>query len=206
MPASSSNPLPNRPLGLFTAYGLEVEYMLVDGETLDVAPAADALLEAAAGKLTDEFLNGDVAWNNELALHVIELNCNGPRPSLDGLGAAFAANVRLANEKLGREAKEIEWLLRAEVAERHRQSQSVPSPPQPVASALCLQRQGLGDRCIAAPLQEAGGNCRECFDRRTQERRMGLCPFQCSCPIRRHATDLSRFRRVAKPRGDLSIG
>ena len=77
--------------------------MLVDGETLDVAPAADALLEAAAGKLTDEFLNGDVAWNNELALHVIELNCNGPRPSLDGLGAAFAANVRLANEKLGRE-------------------------------------------------------------------------------------------------------
>ncbi len=42
-----------------TAYGLEVEYMLVDGETLDVAPAADQLLEAAAGELTDEFENGD---------------------------------------------------------------------------------------------------------------------------------------------------
>ncbi len=77
--------------------------MLVDGDSLDVAPAADALLEAAAGTLTDELENGDVAWNNELALHVIELKCNGPRPSLDGLGAAFAANVRLANEKLGRE-------------------------------------------------------------------------------------------------------
>ncbi|RPI61490.1 MAG: glutamate--cysteine ligase, partial [Lysobacterales bacterium] len=62
------------------------------------APAADALLEAA-----DELENGDVAWNNELALHVIELKCNGPRPSLDGLGAAFAANVRLANDKLGRD-------------------------------------------------------------------------------------------------------
>ena len=68
-----------------------------------MAPAADQLLEAAAGELTDEFANGDVAWNNELALHVIELKCNGPRPSLAGLGKAFADNVRLANDKLGRE-------------------------------------------------------------------------------------------------------
>jgi carboxylate-amine ligase len=89
-----------KPLRLFDAYGLEVEYMLVDAETLDVAPAADALLEAAAGELTDEFPNGDVAWNNELALHVVEFKCNGPRPSLGGLGAAFAANVALANAKL----------------------------------------------------------------------------------------------------------
>ena len=75
MPASNSNPPPDGPpkaLRLFEAYGLEVEYMLVDGESLDVAPAADQLLEAAAGELTDEFENGDVAWNNELALHVIE--------------------------------------------------------------------------------------------------------------------------------------
>jgi carboxylate-amine ligase len=105
MPASNSNPPPDptRPLGLFDAYGLEVEYMLVDGERLDVAPAADQLLEAAAGELTDEFANGEIAWNNELALHVIELKCNGPRPSLAGLGRAFADNVKLANEKLGRE-------------------------------------------------------------------------------------------------------
>jgi carboxylate-amine ligase len=107
MPASNSpppaDPSPGRPLGLFEAYGLEVEYMLVDGETLDVAPAADALLEAAAGELTDEFENGGVAWNNELALHVVEFKCNGPRPSLVGLGAAFQDNVRLANDTLGRQ-------------------------------------------------------------------------------------------------------
>lgn len=90
-------------LGLFAAHGIEVEYMIVDGERLDVAPKADLLLEAAAGELTDEFENGDVAWNNELALHVIEFKCNGPRPSLVGLGEAFHANVRLANDKLGRE-------------------------------------------------------------------------------------------------------
>jgi carboxylate-amine ligase len=107
MPENSSQPpaesSPDRPLRLFEGFGIEVEYMLVDGETLDVAPAADALLEAAAGELTDEFENGSVAWNNELALHVIEFKCNGPRPSLAGLGSAFHDNVRLANDKLGRE-------------------------------------------------------------------------------------------------------
>jgi hypothetical protein len=92
-----------KPLRLFEAYGIEVEYMLVDGESLDVAPKADMLLEAAAGGLTDEWENGAVAWNNELALHVIEFKCNGPRPSLKGLGQDFAANVKLANDKLGRE-------------------------------------------------------------------------------------------------------
>jgi len=99
-----SPPSPSKhTLGLFDAYGIEVEYMIVDGETLDVVPVADRLLEAAAGELTDEFENGDVAWNNELALHVIELKCNGPRPSLAGLGKSFAANVAIANEKLARD-------------------------------------------------------------------------------------------------------
>lgn len=90
-------------LGLFAAHGVEVEYMIVDVERLDVAPKADFLLEAVAGELTDEFENGEVAWNNELALHVIEFKCNGPRPALAGLGSAFHANVALANDALGRE-------------------------------------------------------------------------------------------------------
>jgi gamma-glutamyl:cysteine ligase YbdK (ATP-grasp superfamily) len=90
----------SRPLGLFEGYGVELEYMLVNAETLHPAPAADELLEAAAGELTDEFENGPIAWNNELALHVIEFKCNGPRPSLAGLAEDFAANVRLANAKL----------------------------------------------------------------------------------------------------------
>jgi glutamate---cysteine ligase / carboxylate-amine ligase len=117
MPASNSNPPTDpavddsrpaeRPLRLFEAYGIEVEYMLVHAETLDVAPAADSLIEAAAGHLTDEFENGAVAWNNELALHVIEFKCNGPRPSLDGLGRDFADNVALANRKLDRDGMHL---------------------------------------------------------------------------------------------------
>jgi hypothetical protein len=94
---------PVGPLGLFDAYGVELEYMIVSEESLDVAPAADRLLEAVAGELTDEFENGDIAWNNELALHVIELKCNGPRPSLAGLADAFQRNVALAREALERD-------------------------------------------------------------------------------------------------------
>src|SRR5262247_908205 len=109
MPKSSSSPPPKptapsealpETLHLFDAHGIEVEYMLVDAETLDVAPPADALLEAVAGELVEEFENGDIMWNNELALHVIELNCNGPRRSLAGLGRALADNVVLASSKL----------------------------------------------------------------------------------------------------------
>jgi glutamate---cysteine ligase / carboxylate-amine ligase len=90
----------DRPLGLFSAFGVELEYMLVHEGTLEVAPAADELLEDVAGELTDEWENGEIAWNNELALHVLELKCNGPRPSLAGLAQAFAENVALANTKL----------------------------------------------------------------------------------------------------------
>jgi gamma-glutamyl:cysteine ligase YbdK (ATP-grasp superfamily) len=99
-PADSSSLAPDRPLRLFEAVGIELEYMIVHNGTLDVHPSADQLLEAVAGELTDEFLNGEIAWNNELALHVIELKCNGPRRSLAGLAAAFAANVELASGEL----------------------------------------------------------------------------------------------------------
>ncbi|HEU4617997.1 MAG TPA: glutamate-cysteine ligase family protein [Gammaproteobacteria bacterium] len=90
-------------LGLFDAYGVELEYMIVSQESLDVVPAADRLLEAVAGELTDEYENGEIAWNNELSLHVVELKCNGPRPSLAGLADAFQDNVRLALDTLERD-------------------------------------------------------------------------------------------------------
>ena len=89
-----------RVLSLFEAYGIELEYMVVDRESLSVVPAADSLLETAAGEATTEFERGDFAWNNELARHVIEFKTNGPSASLDGLADGFAGEVRYANELL----------------------------------------------------------------------------------------------------------
>src|SRR5512138_3657247 len=99
-----SNPDPHSgPFHLFDVVGVELEYMIVSADALDVVPVADRLLESVAGELTDEWENGDIAWNNELALHVVEMKCNGPRPALEGLGGAFQDNVKLALDKLDRD-------------------------------------------------------------------------------------------------------
>lgn len=81
------------PLHLFQGFGIEIEYMIVDRETLDVLPVADEALRAAAGDYVDEVEMGDIAWSNELVLHQIELKTNGPMPALEGLPAAFQASL-----------------------------------------------------------------------------------------------------------------
>lgn len=79
--------------GLFEAFGIELEYMIVDATTLDVRPVSDRILYAMAGAYEAEVEAGELAWSNELVSHVIELKTNGPRASLDGLGPAFCADV-----------------------------------------------------------------------------------------------------------------
>ena len=71
--------------------------MLVNADSLSVAPGADTLLAAAAGEVTAEYARGDFAWNNELARHVIEFKTNGPRRELAPLATGFAAEVAFAN-------------------------------------------------------------------------------------------------------------
>jgi gamma-glutamyl:cysteine ligase YbdK (ATP-grasp superfamily) len=88
------------PFGLFEVVGLEVEYMIVDRETLDVRPLAEALLRDASGAVVGELEAGELAWSNELASHVIELKTNGPRASLAGLDAVLQAGVARMNALL----------------------------------------------------------------------------------------------------------
>ena len=85
------------PLGLFAGYGIEIEHVIVDAETLDVRPIADTVLAEAAGELVEEIERGAVAWSNELALHVLEMKTNGPAPELAGLPAVFSDSVRQLN-------------------------------------------------------------------------------------------------------------
>ena len=77
------------PIHLMQAFGIEIEYMIVDRKNLDVLPVTDKVLYQVAGDYVQELEQGAVAWSNELALHVIELKTNGPASSLSGLAEAF---------------------------------------------------------------------------------------------------------------------
>lgn len=87
----------SRPLGLFEGFGIELEYMIVDAESLDVRPIADRLLLDEDGNLDDEIERGAFAWSNELALHVIELKTNGPASTLSGTAAGFSDEIASIN-------------------------------------------------------------------------------------------------------------
>jgi len=76
-------------LHLFAGYGIELEYMVVRRDTLDVYPAADEVFRRVTGSYSGEHEDGTIAWSNELALHVIELKTNGPAATLEGLASQF---------------------------------------------------------------------------------------------------------------------
>jgi gamma-glutamyl:cysteine ligase YbdK (ATP-grasp superfamily) len=89
-----------QPLGLFQGFGIELEYMIVQRDGLDVLPVSDQLLKAVAGSYVSETEQGALAWSNELVLHVIELKTNGPASTLAGLGETFVADLRRIDELL----------------------------------------------------------------------------------------------------------
>jgi len=86
---------------IFAGFGVELEYMIVNRDSLDIMPAADELLLAAAGRVQNEVEMDDIAWSNELALHVVELKTNGPVASLSGVADRFQEHIGKVNSLLG---------------------------------------------------------------------------------------------------------
>lgn len=86
------------PFHLFDAIGIELEYMIVDRDTLDVRPICDELFRLAAGEnacdVEPDGPEGVVSWSNELALHVVELKTQRPATSLEDLANTFQDHVR----------------------------------------------------------------------------------------------------------------
>ena len=74
---------------IFSVLGIEIEYMLVDSDSLNVQPKSDQLLKTLAGHQTNEVELGDIAISNELVMHVLELKNNGPRPPTDPIAKQF---------------------------------------------------------------------------------------------------------------------
>jgi glutamate---cysteine ligase / carboxylate-amine ligase len=85
-----------RPLHLFEGFGIELEYMIVDSDTLNVLAISDKLLQKAAGRVVNEISRGGIAWSNELVLHVIELKTDGAARTLAGTGREFQKEIASA--------------------------------------------------------------------------------------------------------------
>lgn len=85
----------DRVLSLFEGYGIEIELVLVDAETLDVRPLVDRVFRDATGgeEWVDDVDDGPIGWSNELVTHVVELKTNGPVPGWEGVADAFEASV-----------------------------------------------------------------------------------------------------------------
>lgn len=87
-------------MNLFKGQGIEMEYMIVDSDTLAVKPIADKLFYEAGGDFTSEIQFGNIGWDNELALHVIEIKTCDPCSTLADLQLIFQENVRNINQLL----------------------------------------------------------------------------------------------------------
>ncbi|HEY8519884.1 MAG TPA: glutamate-cysteine ligase family protein [Gammaproteobacteria bacterium] len=80
---------------------LALEYAIVDGESLDVAPAADGLLEAVSAAGGDRA--GEPRWAHRLPRHVVALQgVTASAAGLAGLAGAFQREIALANRELER--------------------------------------------------------------------------------------------------------
>lgn len=94
--------LPKSRLNLFEAFGVELEYMIVAKNSLDVLPVTDKLIEAESGAIQSEIDLGKISWSNELALHVVELKTTAPEADLTLLADDFQRHVLRINAQLAK--------------------------------------------------------------------------------------------------------
>jgi gamma-glutamyl:cysteine ligase YbdK (ATP-grasp superfamily) len=85
---------------LFAGYGVELEYMIVRQDTLDILPITDQVLRQAGGEPLDDVARGNYGWSNELVQHVIEIKNIEPVRSIAGLAEAFQEEVAEVNRVL----------------------------------------------------------------------------------------------------------
>ena len=86
---------------IWERFGVEMEYMIVDRDTLQVLPRADIPLgKDKDGNQLSDVEYDDIGLSNELVSHVLEFKCAHPKSTFDGLGKRFFHEIRRANKKL----------------------------------------------------------------------------------------------------------
>lgn len=102
-----STPSATPALAAFSAFGIELEYMIVDRTSLAVRPIADRLLRDDQGAAVSELERGAMAWSNELTLHVIEIKNAIPTPDLSALVTAFQTEIGEIDRRLAAEGARL---------------------------------------------------------------------------------------------------
>ncbi len=87
-------------LKLFDAYGIELEYMIVDEKSLKALPITDQVFKDVAGHLVSDIDDGRLEWSNELVMHVVELKVAKPVHDLKNMSDEFARGVQRLNSYL----------------------------------------------------------------------------------------------------------
>ncbi len=89
-------------LNLFEGIGIEIEYMIVDCDTLSIQPVAETILIDSSGESVCELNKGTITCSNELVAHVIELKTTQPEKTLHGLDTLFHKEILDINTLLSR--------------------------------------------------------------------------------------------------------
>jgi gamma-glutamyl:cysteine ligase YbdK (ATP-grasp superfamily) len=94
--------LPGAParIAAFAGCGIELEYMIVDRDSLAIRPIAQHVLPALAHAQARGDRSGELGWSNELVRHVVEVKNVSPAPDLASLCWRFHDAVRTANAVL----------------------------------------------------------------------------------------------------------
>ncbi len=101
MAADSEDFRSSSPYALFSGFGVEAEYMIVDRDTFAVSPLCDRLLARFGDDGSGEITLGDVGCSNELALHVVELKTDGPTADFEGTARRFREELATLEHALG---------------------------------------------------------------------------------------------------------
>src|SRR5574344_186213 len=88
---------------LFERFGIELEYMIVNKDTLQVIPRADiALGKDKKGNPLSEIERGDVGLSNELVSHVVEFKCASPISSFSLWSKNLQKEINRVNKELAK--------------------------------------------------------------------------------------------------------
>ena len=90
----------NSALHLFQGTGIELEYMIVNKQSLKINPIADEVIKLQTGIYTSDTEYENIGWSNELVLHVIELKTPEPVTTLKYLDESFLKSIRKINDYL----------------------------------------------------------------------------------------------------------